>query len=149
MSDLTERLVKDLKIREGFRGKVYRCPAGRLTIGYGRNVEDAGITEAEAECLPRNDIVDALADAERLAGTEVWSSLNEPRRFVLASMAFQMEDTGLRKFRRMWAALADHQYDKAMIEMLDSEWALQTPERARDMAAMMQSGQWPGNGDTQ
>lgn len=44
---LTDQLIK----HEGLRLKPYRCPAGKLTIGIGRNLEDKGITEKEAVML--------------------------------------------------------------------------------------------------
>ena len=45
--NLTDRV----KMHEGLRLKPYRCTSGKLTIGYGRNIEDNGITEAEASFL--------------------------------------------------------------------------------------------------
>ncbi len=38
------------------RLKPYHCPAGKLTIGTGQNLEDKGITEKEALMLLENDI---------------------------------------------------------------------------------------------
>ncbi len=41
--------VKDQLIRhERLKLKPYRCPAGMLTIGVGRNLDDRGITQKEA-----------------------------------------------------------------------------------------------------
>ena len=40
--------IEQIKKHEGLELKVYTCTAGRLTIGYGRNLEDRGITEEEA-----------------------------------------------------------------------------------------------------
>ena len=37
------KLFKDLAKFEGFREKPYLCPAKKLTIGYGRNLESNGI----------------------------------------------------------------------------------------------------------
>ncbi|MBP5593653.1 MAG: hypothetical protein J6X75_05780, partial [Clostridia bacterium] len=51
----TELTGKFTKLAEGLRLKPYRCPAGKLTIGYGRNIEDMGISETEAEMLFDND----------------------------------------------------------------------------------------------
>ena len=49
---LSSSLVRD----EGLRLKTYRCTAGKLTIGVGRNLDDCGITHAEAMALLANDI---------------------------------------------------------------------------------------------
>ena len=42
-------LLEHLKIEEGFRSFPYLCTAKKMTIGFGRNIEDVGVTEAEAE----------------------------------------------------------------------------------------------------
>jgi len=55
---LTDQLIK----HEGLRLKPYHCPAGKLTIGVGRNLEDKGITEEEAVMLLENDIQECLKD---------------------------------------------------------------------------------------
>ena len=52
------RIVTEQIIRhEGFRNKPYKCTANKLTIGYGRNIEDNGITKTEASVLLKNDIL--------------------------------------------------------------------------------------------
>lgn len=42
LMDRTERML--IK-HEGLQTKVYTCPANKLTIGVGRNLEDRGITK--------------------------------------------------------------------------------------------------------
>ena len=44
---LSSSLVRD----EGLRLKTYRCTAGKLTIGVGRNLDDCGITHAITSAL--------------------------------------------------------------------------------------------------
>ena len=46
---------------EGLRLKPYRCSAGKLTIGYGRNLEDVGIDEKEASMMFERDWAQAEA----------------------------------------------------------------------------------------
>jgi len=59
----TEALARGLlQSDEGLRLKPYHCTAGKLTIGYGRNLEDRGITEAEAEYLLENDVSEIYED---------------------------------------------------------------------------------------
>ncbi len=53
---LLERIKEQLVRHEGLGLKPYRCPAGKLTIGYGRNLDDTGISKAEAYELLSNDI---------------------------------------------------------------------------------------------
>ena len=54
--EIDKFLVDQIKRHEGFRSKVYKCSAGKWTIGYGRNVEDVGITVTEAEYLLDKDL---------------------------------------------------------------------------------------------
>ena len=51
MQKITDQLIR----HEGLRLTPYRCPAGRLTIGVGRNLEEKGISEQEAMVLLEND----------------------------------------------------------------------------------------------
>ncbi|HEX9879647.1 MAG TPA: hypothetical protein VGB25_05595 [Candidatus Binatia bacterium] len=52
MTRLQEMLIR----HEGLRLKPYRGTVGKLTIGVGRNLDDAGITRDEALALLRHDI---------------------------------------------------------------------------------------------
>ena len=56
-----QRVAEQLVIDEGLRLKPYRCSAGKLTIGVGRNLDDRGITSSEAMMLLFNDIDDFWA----------------------------------------------------------------------------------------
>ena len=53
---LLERIKEQLVRHEGLRLKPYRCTAGKLTIGIGRNLDDCGISKTEAYVLLENDI---------------------------------------------------------------------------------------------
>jgi lysozyme len=53
---LMDRIKEQLVRHEGLRLKPYRCTAGKLTIGVGRNLEDKGISQQEAYELLENDI---------------------------------------------------------------------------------------------
>mgnify|MGYP006208816685 CR=1 FL=1 len=73
---------------EGLRLKPYRCTADKLSLGYGRNLDDVGISEDEAEYLLANDIRRVVAE---LYNALPWfSALPELWQRALANMAFQM-----------------------------------------------------------
>jgi lysozyme len=60
-----------IKHFEGFYPKPYICPAGYLTVGYGHLVKDKTLfnkplTEAEAEALLRQDVLQAENGVNRL-----------------------------------------------------------------------------------
>ena len=52
--------------------KPYKDTVGKLTIGVGRNLDDVGIGEEEAEVLLRNDIKDAVSPNSLDLSLESW-----------------------------------------------------------------------------
>ena len=57
MNDEVLQEVRPLIARhEGLRLTPYHCTGGKLTIGYGRNLDDVGISRSEAEILREHDI---------------------------------------------------------------------------------------------
>jgi lysozyme len=66
MSRFKEKMIHQVTRHEGLRLKPYLCPAGKLTIGIGRNLEGKGITEQEAVMLLENDIQECLDDLKPL-----------------------------------------------------------------------------------
>lgn len=139
MSRNLERLLEKHK---GLKLKVYRCPAGKWTIGIGRNLEDSGISREEAFYLLRND----LKHRQRLLEERVhfWGCLSSARKAVLIDMAINLGVRGLLGFRRMLVAMERDDYQVAATEMLDSLWAKQVqPDRVNRLTTMMRTGRWP------
>ena len=134
------RLEKRIHIHEGFRANAYLDTVGKLTIGYGRNIQDVGISEPEATHLCENDIDRAIEGAETLLPPIDWKHLTDLRREVLVEMVFQMGLPRVLGFVNMIAALREYDYALAADEMLDSRWHEQTPARCEDLARMMRYG---------
>ena len=139
----TLKFIDHLKCAEGFSSRPYKCPAGKLTIGYGRNLEARGITVSEAEYLLENDADDAWAAAQCFAG-ERWPApdLTDARAAALASLAFNVGAETLSAFTRLRAAVRAGKYRTAAAEMLNSAWAKQVPARAALLASWMRTGCW-------
>jgi lysozyme len=133
-------VVELLKRHEGFSRTVYLCTAGRQTIGYGRNLSDVGISEAEADWLLRRDLDKA---ARQLEAEGYWAGLGEVRRAVLLDMVVNLGWGGFARFHKLRAALAAREYARAATEMLDSDWHRQLPGRSTRLAAMMRTAEWP------
>lgn len=59
-----EKAIDLIKKYEGFSARPYKCPAGVLTIGYGRtiNVKPYDITTEEAETIWLDKYVKTIAD---------------------------------------------------------------------------------------
>lgn len=133
-----ELLRSQLERHEGLRLKPYRDTVSKLTIGYGRNIEDVGISRDEADFMLDNDI----DQVERYLKTvDEYNELDEVRQTVLANMAFNLGFRGLMGFRKMWQAIARKDYTEAAKQMLDSRWARQVGNRAQELAEIMRTGE--------
>lgn len=131
---LRAQLQKD----EGLRLTPYVDTAGKITIGYGHNLSDNGITPHEADEWLDGDITAHVHDL--LKAFPVVQTLNAARRVVLANMCFNLGIQRLSEFTKMWIAIHDHDYVKAANEMLNSHWAKQVGARAMRLAGYMAAG---------
>jgi len=127
-----------LKKHEGLRLKPYRCTAGKLTIGYGRNLEAVGIREDEATSMLINDIITYYELLHKRYGW--FSELNRTRQAVCIDMAFNLGMKGFHSFKKTRYHLANHDFDLASKEMLKSIWAEQVGSRALELSKLMKEG---------
>lgn len=134
------KLIEQIKRHEGLKLKPYRCTANKLTIGYGRNIEDVGISEAEAEILLSNDL--SRCTKEVAKHVESFAKLNDARQSVLVNMCFNLGIAGLLKFKKFIAAVNDGFFELAAKEMLDSLWAKQVGNRAIELSEQIKTGEW-------
>ena len=140
MSDDTalRSLRERIKRHEGFRPRPYRDTGGHMTIGYGHRIRSG----EKLECVTQEE-ADKIFEADL---QEVMDKLNLPeqlspvRKGVLIEMGFNLGITGLRKFKKMWAAISVEDFDTAADEMLDSKWSRQVKGRANTLANLMRSG---------
>jgi len=134
-----KELVRKMLIRhEGLRLKPYRCSAGKLTIGVGRNIEDNGISEEEAYLMLENDIIEVRDSLEKKYNW--FERLNEVRKAVVIDMAFNLGIPRFGAFKKTIALIESEDFEEAGKEMLRSKWAVQVGYRARELAEMMRSG---------
>ncbi len=82
---LAARLVRE----EGLRLKPYRDEVGKLTIGIGRNLEDVGISDSEANFMLGSDI--SRTEAGLDASLPWWRKLDDVRQSVMMDMAFNWQ----------------------------------------------------------
>ena len=137
--------VRDLiESDEGRVPYAYKDSLGYWTIGVGRLIDErkgGRLSDAEIDMLLDNDIASCIA---ALSDALPWfAKLDEVRQAVLISMAFQLGVAGLLKFQITLGSVETGDYATAGDEMLQSRWAKQTPGRARRLADMMRSGNWP------
>ena len=58
---------------------------------------------------------------------------------VLTEMIYQMGYTGVSKFKNTLNYMNNGQWELASDEMLNSNWAIQTPKRAKDLAKIIKN----------
>ena len=132
-------LIDQVKRDEGLRLTPYRDSVGKLTIGYGTNLDD-GISKEEAEYLLANRL---HAKQIELAQRIPWvTTLAPARRAVLENMAYNMGVAGLMGFKQMLAAVQKGDFMEASRQMLSSLWAKQVGIRATRLAQQMINGEF-------
>jgi Phage-related lysozyme (muraminidase) len=132
-----QRLCQQLRLHEGVEHKPYKCTAGYLTIGVGRNLEDRGLSDDEIDFLLDNDVQIVV---DELARTYDWFfDLTEVRQRVVADMVFNLGLPRFSQFKNMIAAIEAEDYVQASNEMMDSRWAQQVGLRASRLAEMMET----------
>ncbi len=133
MNEIKKQILK----HEGLRLKPYKCTAGKLTIGVGRNLEDNGISEKEAMLMLHNDLMVVLADLNQF---DWFLALDEIRQRVVIDMRFNLGPKGFREFKKMIKALKNKDYEKAAEEMINSKWYTQVNVRSKTLVKMMLTG---------
>ena len=155
---MTEALMNRIKAQlirhEGLRLKPYRCTAGKLTIGIGRNLDDRGISQKEAYAMLARDIADCeqwLIDEI----PEVYNKLDKVRQSVLLNMCISIPQSlfaplrepcylginGLLGFNNTLSFIAAGDWERAANGMLASRWAKQVGMRVIELSELMRKGQ--------
>jgi len=125
-------LLKDIKRHEGFRSKVYKCSEGYDTIGYGFAIKDLEIDKDIAELILMRKIKKLL---ERIIKTFNWfEKAPDNVKYVVTNMCYQLGVRGFGQFKKTIHLLETKEYKEASIEVLDSLWAKQTPNRAKELS---------------
>ena len=134
---IIQDIIEQLKIHEGYKSKVYKCTAGVDTIGVGFAIKDLELSEEVCDLILQEKL-EALE--ERFEDKFDWfkDSLVEVRN-VMLNMAYQLGFRGFCKFKKTIAYLEEAEWELASKEMLDSKWAKQTPNRARELSEIIKS----------
>lgn len=150
--DMALSLVKEA---EGFIPNKYLCPAGKVTQGYGRNLEVHPLSEEElkelngdgtvSETVAEKWALHELLDCEiKLMSNIIYKNQSAVCKAVLLDMCFNIGYTGLMKFKKMWFALGNKDYPLATREMKDSSWYTQVGNRGKRNIEIMASNQMKG-----
>ena len=132
MSDV-DLAVTRLQTEEGFRGTAYRDIVGKLTIGYGFNV-DAGISKFAAGELMRAQVAEIR---QQLTAYTWWPEGDDTRCSVFLDLAFNMGVGGLLHFPHMLACAEAKDWPGAADALLDSQAARMLPTRYKALGDLL------------
>ena len=130
-------LIESIKKNEGYRARVYKCSEGYDTIGYGFAIKDLKLTEDVCDIILKqklekiNNILENRFDWYPTAPIAIQD--------VVVEMVYQLGYTGFTKFKKTIYYIETEQYTEAADEMLDSLWARQTPNRAKELSEKVRS----------
>ena len=151
--------VKELYAEIGSdEGKVlhaYLCSELHATIGIGHKILDTDpekdldifginweevpdnqyITEHRCYVLFQEDVQIAISGCMKIYNN--WNDLPQEVQHILINMCFQLGQRGLSNFKQMGKAIEESDWGKASVEMMDSRWAKQTPQRAERLKNRM------------
>lgn len=144
MATMTRELIRD----EGARACVYDDAtglpirpgshvAGHPTIGVGRALDVAGLRDAEVAYLLSQDIAAYLAE---LQPWRWFAAMDPARQRAVVNMRHQLGLAGLLGFTHMIAAITQGDWHRAAVEARCSKWAIECPERAARVLALLEHG---------
>jgi len=144
------RLEELLRKHEGVKLKPYICPAGNLSVGIGRNLEDLGLSSDELLYLGRSledvkKVGITLDEAEYLLLNDIERCINELKsifddfdflpedvQMVLVDMIFNLGKTRFLGFKKMIKAVKVRDWEEMVKQMRDSRWCEQVKSRCDD-----------------
>jgi len=130
-------LLSSVIVHEGFSRYSYLDSVGVRTVGFGRNLDDRGISREEAEMLLLNDLETSTEEAKKF---EFYENLTSNRRDVIVEMIFNLGLTRFKKFKKTIGYINQANHSAAADEMLDSKWADQVGQRAITLSNKFRAG---------
>ena len=126
-----ERLKRDIKRREGCSLHVYDDHLGNPTLGVGRLLS-RGISEATAMQMLEEDIDIVLTELKQ--NLPWFDDMPEHIQEALVDLGFNLGVPNLLKFKLTLGLLQAHQFEEAAVELLNSRYAEQVPNRAKEIS---------------
>ena len=125
-------LINSIKEHEGFVAIVYKDSLGIDTIGYGFAIKDLELDEDICSMILERKLENLIC---RVDNKFSWYKyMPQDIKDVVVEMCYQLGVTGVSKFKKTISYLQNKQWEDASIEMLDSLWAKQTPNRAEELS---------------
>ena len=142
-----EKLRQQLIIDEGVKYEVYLDHLSLKTCGIGHLCRDdepefemeIGTQISEDRCteLFEEDIKSVIKDCKKVF--EDWDDMDEEVKQICANMMFNLGRPRLSNFVKMKTAIDNHDWQEAAIQMQDSKWYKQVPNRAERLCERMRN----------
>ncbi|ODS29849.1 MAG: hypothetical protein SCARUB_05049 [Candidatus Scalindua rubra] len=130
-----DEIIKSIKNNEGFRSRVYKDSLGFDTIGYGFAIKNLELSESISDILLKQKLLMLIINIhERF---QWFRKMPDKIQGVVVEMCYQLGITGFSKFRKTIAYLANKRWKEASKEMMNSRWAVQTPNRAKELSEIV------------
>lgn len=135
---MDENLLNLIKRHEGFREFPYRCTAGKLTIGFGHNLDDRGISKKIAEQILKEDIGIAVRDCYEVF--QDFHLFSQGRQHAFVDMMLNLGINRFKGFKKMIRAANNRDWDEVERQMVDSKWYGQVGQRSEDLRKLIREG---------
>ena len=128
-------LIDDIKRHEGYSATVYLDHLGKETIGVGFLVSTLELDEDVCDIILQRLLTKKEAEVNNRFGW--YDGLPQEVKDIVINMVYQLGLTGFSKFKKTIHYISEHRWTAVSIEMLDSLWAKQTPNRAKELSKRM------------
>ena len=143
---MIDQLKREIISDEGRVAKIYMCSANKPTFGVGHMITKSDpeygleigtpINPDRVDRVFEKDINNTLTDCRRLYGN--FDDIPTEAQLILANMMFNLGLPRLSKFKRLAVAVLRQDWLSASIEMADSKWHKQLPNRSERLISRME-----------
>ena len=145
-----DKLQQELAEDEGCKYEIYNDHLGYATFGIGHLVTNSDLEygqeigtkvskERVDECF-KTDIEITIEDCNILYSN--FNDIPEEAQLILANMMFNLGRPRLSKFVNLKLAVDSEDWMEASVQMMDSKWAKQVPNRAERLCSRMEKLSW-------
>lgn len=127
-------LIKQIKEHEGLVLKPYKCTANKLTIGYGHNLEDNGLSKTACEFILFEDIDEAKKNLYAVFTKKFFENLSNNQKIALIDMMFNLGLSRFLTFKKFILAVKNKDFIKASAEIINSRAYQQNKKRYKKLS---------------
>ena len=152
MEKVINAIIEHTALSEGFSARVYKCPAGFDTIGYGRNIEANPLTKQEKSQLRSDGSIDKEVALNWLrinlekcykeldSTFSFFKDLDLVKKAVLVDLDYNMGIGTLKTFKNTLKHFENNNKDGIVAGLTNSRWYKQVGNRGKRIISFLESG---------